>query len=804
MVLVPNFSENVRLRGERNFVQNRNAPRVTAEMLDGGVSRGLASVAGGLSDMAQAVDFRDQVKAEADAREALNEYRTTLRSGLYDPQGGYMVQQGKNALDGARKDVHSNLEEARAAISGKLSPRAQKVFDQRADALDNSAKDSTIRHEGVELKNYTLQQFEASAQGYLDDAYLNFRDDAKFEASVSEAAREVAAASALAGDSPEVTDQKLGALRSTSHAGRVIEVARENPIAAFAYLKEKQDEMKPAEFNKLFTQLEPAYYNALARDWVSDKNVMVGDSDQYGVPSFISTPESGGDSNAKNSRSTATGRVQFLSGTYLNYVQKLQLEGGAQWANGMTKQQILDTRRDPAKEGEVYRAFRRDNANIIKGAGFAVTPQAEYMAHHMGPGTAVAMLRAAQTGGSGESMQDLLTRTVGAQRALETVAANPWMRGQTVGSAMDWFDRKTGGTAVTNPAIAARDALKIEDPKLRAAVLSEIKTRVAAEELARSEETRQANEAAWDIVDNGGSPDQIPPELQAQVGLTTMNEIFNAYQRNAIGVDVTNEGRYDQILEMATLDPRGFEELDLNKDRNNLSRADFRYLRTQQLEMLQQRQTINQNGAAALVYKPEDVGKHVKEGEGQFWAAIGAQKSKGTPEQLQQWHNFERQLRGTLRQFADQEGRQPTWDERANMISALTAPVVISGEGRGNLLGLGGDAGILADAANLRGGDSVELQYGINDVPYDEEVRIREEQEALFGRPLTEEEVVETFENELLLSYGVEPTVEFDEIASDVRRRLIEEYPGASEQQLVEVYLGLVLDAAKEDQQLRD
>jgi len=799
-VSVPQYTSNVRARGVN---QQNISVNASPDAFGASIGNAIQGASRGITSAAEALDYRDALKAEADARQAANEYRGVVRSGLYDPNTGYLVQSGANAINGQRQSTFENLAEARSDIVGRLSPRAQKSFEQFADGLDNSAQDSAIRHEGVEFKGFTLQSFEASAQGFLDDALINAADDNKFGQNMQAAEAELRRAAALQGTSPEALDQQVAALRSSGQAGRVIEMARQDPVAAYNYLQENQDSISRDEFNRLHEGLEPAYYAAGARNWVSGQNathVAAGhaDEDQYGVPFWISGPESGGDSNAANPLSSARGRVQFIDGTYLSYVNRLQ----PSWAQGLTEQEILETRRDPAKEGEIYRAFRADNQNALRSAGHQVTPRSEYMAHHMGPEIANAMLNAERNGGLGGSLRDLLNANgVNAQQWMD---ANPWMRGKTVAGALGWFANKTGGrgqqglgatpsNTVSNPALLMAEAVNIEDPQLRAATIRELQLRISAEETVRGETTRLASEEAWKIVDEGGSPSDIPPNLQAEIGINGMNEIFNSYERNQTGVDFTDETRHLELLDLARDNPTDFAALDLNEDRANLSRGDLLALRDLQSDIGGSLKVTNEQGSAALVYTDADYRTAMNDASEQYHAAAGVTPgSQMTQEQMAQYNRFTQQLRSGMSAFANEHGRQMSFEERTNMVNTLLAPVVIdgvdlhSGFGKGTFLS---DVPLLAR-------EGFEMQLEREDVPPSEERRIRDSLSRSFGREASEDEIVEQWENELLMSMGISPVIEYSEIPRDIRRMINDQYPGASREEVTDAFLALSMRAA--------
>lgn len=530
-------------------------------------------------------------------------------------------------------------------------------------------------------------------------------------------------------------------------------------------------------------------------------------SDYLGVPAFIAGPESSGDPNAYNKTSGAAGLVQFMPDTYLGLVRQMNPE----WAQGMTRDQILATRMGSENMDKwlpVYQRFRAQNAATLRNAGIAITPASEYVAHHFGAGGAVTFFQLLAEGRGNESLAEALSSKgiPGATWASQ----NPWMRGITVAGALQWFNNKTsaagsgyaGGPSAgtVSPALAMEQALAIENPKLRAAVLDELQLRMRVEEQASAYRDKQVADQAWSIIDNGGTPDDIPLALQMEVGVQTMNTIFDSYERRTQGVDVTNEGRYLELYDMATSTDKAvqdaFLKLDLNLDRPNLSQGDLRTMKVFQTEMRDGRAAAAADGPASVsLYDDSDFRGANGDLEQQYTAAVGAASAAKLDEaQRRQLADLQLRMRQAMGNFADKEGRKMSFEERSSFASTLMAPVVIEGVNDG---WFGGGTPMLFQVPDLtRDGQGYELQYSRGDVPVEVEREIGEQLTKAFGRPPTEDEIVEQYENELLLSLGMSPSFEYRDIDRKTRKALQEQYPDASPEELVDLFRTLTLEAA--------
>jgi hypothetical protein len=155
----------------------------------------------------------------------------------------------------------------------------------------------------------------------------------------------------------------------------------------------------------------------------------------------IRSAESGGDDSARNSKSSATGRYQFIESTWADLMQKHP-------DLGLT----VDGRLDPAQQERAIRAFTADNARVLANAGIPSTGGNLYAAHFLGAGDATRVLGASDN----QQLADLLSDGV--------MEANPFLKGMTVAGFREWSARKGGDQgfdASPTPNFAAnREALQ--------------------------------------------------------------------------------------------------------------------------------------------------------------------------------------------------------------------------------------------------------------------------------------------------------------------------------------------------------
>lgn len=145
--------------------------------------------------------------------------------------------------------------------------------------------------------------------------------------------------------------------------------------------------------------------------------------------------ESGGDPNAKNPRSTATGAAQFIDATWLELTRKHRAD-----LKDRTDAEVLDLRRDPALAREITARFVERNATLLRARGLPITPATLYLSHFAGGAGAAAILLAAEDADAAHIMAS--ADRSGRMSRDKIVKANPFLEGVTAAGLKKWAERK--------------------------------------------------------------------------------------------------------------------------------------------------------------------------------------------------------------------------------------------------------------------------------------------------------------------------------------------------------------------------
>lgn len=156
--------------------------------------------------------------------------------------------------------------------------------------------------------------------------------------------------------------------------------------------------------------------------------------------------ESGGDPNARNPRSSATGAGQFIDSTWLQFAQ-----ANPALFQGMSREQVLAARNDPNLSRQAVEWYRRENSGALAAQGLPANDGTAALAHRFGPQGASALLRADPNA------------PVDAVVGQQVMAANPDLSGRTVGQVVQGYAQRFGGGAspASAPAAAPRGGMNL-------------------------------------------------------------------------------------------------------------------------------------------------------------------------------------------------------------------------------------------------------------------------------------------------------------------------------------------------------
>jgi hypothetical protein len=215
--------------------------------------------------------------------------------------------------------------------------------------------------------------------------------------------------------------------------------------------------------------------------------------------------ESSGDDNARNKMSSATGAGQFIDETWLRLFKSVYSEMAATLKDGA----ILALRRNREYSVRLIEEYARENAAELQEAGFAATSRNLHLAHFLGAGGAVKILKADPSANAASILP-------------KAAASNPevFKRGSaTVQDILNYGERRAvGGSAAAKASEDRVRAMKAEADAYDKSAAAVERLRAVQELLDADKqqggELSKTFASAQDLIK--GSSDALTPALKAQ------------------------------------------------------------------------------------------------------------------------------------------------------------------------------------------------------------------------------------------------------------------------------------------------
>ncbi len=377
------------------------------------------SVLGGeFSDIHNAAAFSKYLaQRNIDMSETFTEL---ARNNEFNP-GGF-----KAAADGYVKMLEED-ENIPRALKEDLLASAKQEASRRFNGLQNNATQREYRESDRNT---------ATHRDMLVDDYVNLyaagqEDEAEAKLAEIEGLSSFRANAPYISETPAETEAYLRGARGAARAARLSQILTDTE-GALEISDELRTEIDTALNDPdLSPQARQKLYAAVAgRLKGVDAAAFVNTATNDSYSAKLRRAESGGQLDAANPNSSALGPHQFLKGTWTKIVSDLRDKGGAAWAEGLSKDEILAMRTNADASDEVFAEFRAQNAGALQNAGIPINDANEYLAHFLGVGGAIDVL----TADVSTSVEDILSPKV--------IEANPFLANMTVADIRNWSARK--------------------------------------------------------------------------------------------------------------------------------------------------------------------------------------------------------------------------------------------------------------------------------------------------------------------------------------------------------------------------
>lgn len=729
--MVETYQESVRSRGTNQQDLSVNA---TADAAGAGIGRAAQGLGAGVVDVGMAMAARNEMMSGNDARDAENAFIERARQLRYDPESGYLNQTGGNALQ-ARADFERRLEQERSDIAGRLSPQARRIYERATDGLANGVREQFIRHEATQVRSYTNDTRMATADNYINEALLNYNNPELFEQNLARALAEQEQIARLNGMPPEAAAVARDKLVSSAFSGVVARMADEGvggAVRAQQYLNDNIERFSADDRNNLRTALRPLVLRDQARvdvneavsttgraveryDALSSSNTDMASREQAisallhdGYANETRRRESGSTSgrldaappiNPATGRrpSSAKGPYQFIDGTWLAMVDRARASGGATWADGLSRAEILEYRwtggtmrgRDGAVRAandEMFIQFRLANQDALRRNGFAASPENEYLMHIFGEGGGMKVLRASP----GAMMETVIGDTAARNNRLVGVTNGQYQRRLAAAYGAPGAPQAGPGGEYDFAGLYTQAVALMEtDPERGAAMMQELNNRRTAIELAQTLARQGEFDAAYERGVTTGNWD-LSTEETMRMGASLADSLRVAGQNTLQGIQYTDPVVFADLKDMAT-DPstrEAFLNLDLGDmlGSNQLNNSDYNTLRDLQRAVRDATSPEAEQSALVEALGGVDPQKIWNDARSVYEMEMGYDADPSDPSKMdddhrQQVARFRRALERATIEATTAKGAPLTPMEQRALAYELMRPVEISKEG---------------------------------------------------------------------------------------------------------------------------
>lgn len=213
-----------------------------------------------------ATDMQREANATV-AKDIDTQITAAYSEALYNPESGFMVRQGKDAVLGFEQSVSGLQDIRRKALDGVQSPAVRQMIEPVLNTRMQHALDAVARHSGQENRKYQIQTADSRAVVSLQDAAMNYADDGRFAQAVAVAREETATLARLNG-----WDEATAQLQATKYQDHGFKMRYEawrltDPAAAFAHFRQHAAQISPLAREQMGSQLFHAAAPVLAAQY---------------------------------------------------------------------------------------------------------------------------------------------------------------------------------------------------------------------------------------------------------------------------------------------------------------------------------------------------------------------------------------------------------------------------------------------------------------------------------------------------------------------------------------------------------
>ncbi len=739
MVKVPIYQSEERLRPDFRVGVD---VRASAGAFGADIGRGVQDLAQGVMHAAEATARVQALDDATRAKDADNAYADWMRERMYG-EGGFMTLEGRNAVD-SRASFEREAEEKRKEFGKSLTGGAARSYHDASSARLRSTKQQSIVHTMGERKTWVKSASTSRMKTFADDALANYDKPGAVAKSMAAGIAEVRERGALEGWDADTLKLSEATYVSSVHRGIADRIAQTDAIAADAYLKSNKDRMTADDHLSASKAIEKDLKQEQSKR-EADAILQSGRGGSQPAPS-----RRVGESGPTNTRAFLIERL--VSGHGRSHVDELDehfavnlgamlQDAPPEIAKGLG---ILSGHRSVDRQAQLWAEALRKYGSP-EAARKWVAPPGRSKHNH---GQAVDLAYNGRSlANAPQHVVDWVHQNAGRYGLHFPMAHENWH--------IEPMGTRSGTVAPRSDAVARRSGLPsfgeiedrvshIKDGDVRDLTRKRIFSAIEMQSKADAASERAAKDALWNYIDQGATPDQVPPEIRRAAGMAAVSSAWGYMETEAKGRAVENdETLLYGMRRHAAANPSAFAELDLNDYRDRLSKEAIKELTGLQTATIRDSRKTAEDGVTAT--------SAFRQAEQQL-AAVGLTtaglSATGAPTKRMEMEKRIAQFQNTLFSEIDgfrktNSGRQPNQAEVQAMINRLLMPIVIRQPG---WIWDSKTEARAFEAATRPDGSSVDVTVKYGDIPIDLRRGISVDLERELGRKPSPEEITTRYE----------------------------------------------------------
>lgn len=729
MARVPVYQSQVRSRAA---YQQGVEVRASPDAFGAAIGEGMVGLARGVGHLGDVIAQRQQEDAEALMKDYDVRLADAFRREQLDPENGFLMTQGRNAMDGygphqqrLRAIKDQTIAELRAT-----NPRAAELLQRAADAREQDALNRAATHTGGQRQGVLAASSAARAESLLQDAIAATGDEKRQNEFIRLSESEIRQAAQEKGATPDMVELELTKHRTTARLALATQLAQTDPEAAEAYVGRYAGEMTASDVANFKAKIKPLVVEHRASkrtvEILAAARGKAGSSPAAGglaMDGTLDAGAAGGDYQAVGmAAALLRSKEGFRSNTYWD-VNHHRVGYGSDTitrADGSVvrvEKGMTVTREDA--ERDLERRIRQTQADIVGVVGMqafvgldeATKGAITSVAYNYGrlPNRVAQAVVTGDKEAIAQAIEELAGHNGGVNAKRRADEAAMVRTGQLPAGGEVGAGSSGGWGSVSYGSLMDQIAA-IEDPDERELVRKQISGMLELQDKMADQARESAKMEAFEIVTNGGDPGSLSAELKMQLGVEGMKSLYSYQETLAKQGEIqTDWGRY---YELKTMDRKAFGEIDLNTVRHQIGTTEFK-------ELVGEQQAIRKGDREALTKGAthEEVARLASNTLDRVGLTTTGKQDAEKAAAEQRIATFNRQLLELTEEFRKANEREPTRTEAQRMIDGLLLPIIL--EEPGVIFGTNETDGFAFEAPFRSDLQTVKPAVEYSDIPMD-------------------------------------------------------------------------------------